>query len=250
MRTRPPQVLCSAAGAPGAVLLAMLAMLTVTLSHIPIAHAARAPHVQLNWFDRLPARVEYFNDSSSVLWHSKADGRLYHSPDEGATWAPVSAIPAGRAQHLVLHPYDKTAAYVLSSGTDHWRTADAGRTWHPWTSPVPPVLASQPPLSFNADYARWDDIIFLGNKCTSTGWLGGRCVQQVRLSLSSLGFFPPLHIPSDAASPIMQVFHFYTLLRGSSLTSPIIFHRLRSPTRFMLLIRHTLPPTGFSLSCA
>lgn len=186
VRTLPP----AATALRRSFLLAALA--AFVLSFVPAVQAARAPAVKLTWFPHLPSRVEYFEDSSSVLWHDSKQGRVYRSSDEGASWDAIPTIPAGQAKLLVLHPYDKTAAYVLGAGTEHWRTADAGVTWKAWNSPVPPDLSAIP-LNFNADYARWDDIIFIGSSCTRD-WIGDKCTPAVRCYthkplLSSVQFF-------------------------------------------------------------
>ncbi|WFD26616.1 vacuolar protein sorting/targeting protein PEP1 [Malassezia nana] len=126
-----------------------------------------APLVQTSYFPNIPGQLRYFDGSSTVLWHDKAQGMVYVSNDEGKSWSPIKGPAAAEAQYLIMHPYDSRQAYVLSNGLQHWRTSNRGKTWQRFQTPDPPTQRLDNPLDFHADEKHYNHVIFSGKRCQS-----------------------------------------------------------------------------------
>ncbi|CAO1625062.1 unnamed protein product [Jaminaea pallidilutea] len=158
------------------ILLALAAAILLTLLSATPSQAASSPSVTISRFDSLPGRLSYFDDSTVVLYHDTIRGNVYRSQDEGKSWSQVTGPPNNKAYILAEHPYDKRMAFILTSGTEHWRTANRGETWQKFVTPQPPATRAGPPLEFNADEKHYDYIIFTGKKCQPwTPWGGSVC---------------------------------------------------------------------------
>ena len=110
---------------------------------------AAIPEVKVTHFPNMAAQIQYFEDSSVVIWHDAVDGIVYRSADEGKSWAPIKGPEQGQAHLFVLHPYDKTQAYILTRSTQHWRTSNRGETWQSFSTPHPPTTLKAMPLDFH-----------------------------------------------------------------------------------------------------
>lgn len=125
---------------------------------------AAIPEVKVTHFPNMAAQIQYFEDSSVVIWHDAVDGIVYRSADEGKSWAPIKGPEQGQAHLFVLHPYDKTQAYILTRSTQHWRTSNRGETWQSFSTPHPPTTLKAMPLDFHPTHHDW--ILFTGQACT------------------------------------------------------------------------------------
>ncbi|KAI0794611.1 Oligoxyloglucan reducing end-specific cellobiohydrolase [Fomes fomentarius] len=128
-------------------------------------------------FENLPARLFFFNDASTAIYHDVVKGAVYVSPDEGKTWSIPSSIPEGEAAMVIEHPFDSKTAFILSRGTTHWRTDNRGETWQKFDMPVPPALVGRP-LSFHSDPKKYGYILYQGTACDKSGGWGSRCSDE------------------------------------------------------------------------
>lgn len=140
------------------------ALLTVALWTYPLLAASDGPTFKDNKLDHYPANLNYFEDSDVVLYQDESKGNIARSGDAGASWELVKDIPEGKAFQLVMHPYDRTRAYVLTSpGIHHYRTHDQGKTWQSFLADTEMTMFRGEILSFHATEP--DHIIFNGMDC-------------------------------------------------------------------------------------
>ncbi|KAJ3573829.1 hypothetical protein NP233_g2168 [Leucocoprinus birnbaumii] len=131
------------------------------------------PKSEVSSFDNPPARVIFFDDTDSVIYHDSFEGNVYVSSDEGKSWKAAADIPAGKAVMVVEHPFNNRIAFVLTDGTKHYRTEDRGASWRSFEVPIPPALV-QKPLSFHSDTDKYGYVLYQGTSCDRIGW-GARC---------------------------------------------------------------------------
>lgn len=132
------------------------------------------PSIKSKQFDFLPRSVKYFDDSDVILLADEADRIIWRSGNAGVNWDKVSAVPEGKALGAVMHPFDRKRAYILTTGSTHWKTSDRGETWEEFDTETQPSDFRQP-LEFHAGNP--DKIIFNGVDCT-----GPFCSEIVRSS--------------------------------------------------------------------
>ncbi|GAA5963481.1 hypothetical protein JCM3765_006251 [Sporobolomyces pararoseus] len=126
------------------------------------------PSLSHTLFENLPTRIMYFQDSPVVLYFDQIGKNVLRSPDEGKNWKLVEGVPSNSALLLLEHPFDNSIAFILTSGTTHYRTMNKGENWLSFKTPLPPSLSSSTnTLTFNAK--KWDWILFTGSKCESGG---------------------------------------------------------------------------------
>ncbi|KAF9224207.1 Oligoxyloglucan reducing end-specific cellobiohydrolase [Gyrodon lividus] len=130
---------------------------------------AQDPDLSITYFDNLPGRLFFFEDTSSVVYHDVIDGDVYVSQDEGKSWSRATDIPRGEAMMVIEHPSDSRYAFALTAGTIHYRTEDRGKTWRSFDVPASPSYTPRP-LSFHSDPAKWDHILYQGTVCNPWGW--------------------------------------------------------------------------------
>ncbi|KAH7881943.1 hypothetical protein F5I97DRAFT_1932104 [Phlebopus sp. FC_14] len=147
------------------------AFLWATLSFLLFIGFAKAqdPELSVSYFENLPARLFFFEDTTSVVYHDIVEGDVYVSQDEGKNWDRATDIPRGAAMMVIEHPIDNRYAFVLTSGTTHYRTEDRGRTWRQFEVPARPSYTPMP-LSFHSDPAKWGYILYQGTICEPWGW--------------------------------------------------------------------------------
>ncbi|KAK7677436.1 hypothetical protein QCA50_019549 [Cerrena zonata] len=73
---------------------------------------AQDPQHTVSYFENLPARLFFFDDQPSLLYHDVVEGDVHVSHDEGKTWNRADDIPRGKAAMLIEHPFDSTYASV------------------------------------------------------------------------------------------------------------------------------------------
>ncbi|KAF9450688.1 vacuolar protein sorting/targeting protein 10 [Macrolepiota fuliginosa MF-IS2] len=131
------------------------------------------PKHEISSFENLPARIFFFDDTDSAIYHDSHQGNVYVSQDEGKSWAQADDIPSGRAVMVFEHPFNNRIAFVLTDDKKHYRTEDRGKTWRSFEVPIAPALV-QRPLSFHSDPQKYGYILYQGTVCDRVGW-GGVC---------------------------------------------------------------------------
>ncbi|KAJ7230698.1 vacuolar protein sorting/targeting protein 10 [Mycena pura] len=139
------------------------------LVSLPCLLLAQSPTHKITTFANLPARLFYFEDTTSVIYHDAMQGNVYVSLDEGKTWDLADDIPKGDALMVVEHPFDNSYAFVLTRGKTHYRTQDRGKTWQFFKVDVPPADVPRP-LSFHSDPKKSGYILYQGSVCEKSGW--------------------------------------------------------------------------------
>ncbi|EIW75279.1 Oligoxyloglucan reducing end-specific cellobiohydrolase [Coniophora puteana RWD-64-598 SS2] len=158
---------------------------------------AQDPQDSISYFDNSAAKLFFFDDSSTVLYHDLADRNIYISQDEGKSWDRAADIPQGEAAMLIEHPFDNKYAFVMTSGKTHYRTSDRGKTWRSFDVPV--KMAFTPvPLSFHSDPAKYGNILYQGAECTSWGPFGESCRDDTYYTLDAFDS-PPQLLRQDTA---------------------------------------------------
>ncbi|GAA5905768.1 hypothetical protein JCM6882_000453 [Rhodosporidiobolus microsporus] len=152
--------------------LASLVLSPSTTSALASPEGAK-PALTHTLFDNLPARILYFDDSPSVLYHDQLSRNVWRSTDEGKSWHIINGVPKGEAYVVVEHPWDNKIAFILSPTTTHYRTLNRGETWQSFVTPLAPSLGANT-LAFHAK--RWDWVLFTGQECEDKGgWTGRIC---------------------------------------------------------------------------
>ncbi|KIM23057.1 hypothetical protein M408DRAFT_266851 [Serendipita vermifera MAFF 305830] len=131
------------------------------------AQEVAVPQTTISYFEQLPFKFHYFENSTVVLYLASRTGDVYISEDEAKTWSPVDGAPNGDADRLTFmeHPFDNRVAFILSGGTKHYTTRDRGRTWHSFNVPMPLIWGQYPPLSFHADPEKVGYVLYQGRQC-------------------------------------------------------------------------------------
>ncbi|KAH7908483.1 hypothetical protein BJ138DRAFT_352183 [Hygrophoropsis aurantiaca] len=147
------------------------AFIWATLSFLLFIGFAKAqePQKQISYFDNLPGRLFFFEDTPSVVYYDIQAGNVIISQDEGKSWETAAGIPKGQAAAVIEHPTDSRYAFVLTTGLRHFRTDDRGRTWRTFDVPAK-VSYTAKPLSFHSDPAKWGHILYQGTVCSPWGW--------------------------------------------------------------------------------
>ena len=136
--------------------------------------SAKSPTITPYKASHRPENVQYFEDSDVILFQDWVENAIYRTDNAGESWKIVSDIPANEAWNMVLHPFDKKRAYVLTQESTHWKTDNRGETWQKFFTDASP--RGWQPLSFHA--LNPDKIIFNGQDCMSIF-----CKELVRNSL-------------------------------------------------------------------
>jgi hypothetical protein len=136
------------------------------------------PSIKSKQFDFLPRNVNYFEDSDVLLFEDDVHSDVYRSTDAGATWDKLEE-GKGKMLEILMHPFDKMRAYILTVEKTHYKTTDQGKTWEKFEVDAQATLFG-PALSFHA--ADPDRVIFNAMDCT-----GIFCSELVRLADSTCG---------------------------------------------------------------
>ncbi|KAI0653007.1 Oligoxyloglucan reducing end-specific cellobiohydrolase [Cubamyces menziesii] len=143
------------------------------------------PESSISYFENLPARLFFFDDSTTAIYHDVVKGNVHVSEDEGKNWKLVEEVPEGKAAMVIEHPFDSRVAFILSKGKTHYRTIDRGKTWQAFDMPVPPATVVRP-LSFHSDASKWGYILYQGLACTGSGW-GALCYDETYYTKDAFG---------------------------------------------------------------
>lgn len=123
------------------------------------------PSVKVTKFDHMPANLNYFEDSDSVVFHDTDKGKIYWSENAGRDWEAVKDVPDGKALGLFMHPYEHKTAFILTRGKKHFMTTDAGKKWNAIDVKMEPSRFQPIVMSFHASDPK--RIIFNGMVCES-----------------------------------------------------------------------------------
>ncbi|KAL0567823.1 vacuolar protein sorting/targeting protein PEP1 [Marasmius crinis-equi] len=148
----------------------------------------KEPTKQITPFDNLPARLFFFDDSTSAIYFDSMDGIVYVSEDEGRTWSAASGVDKGDAVMVIEHPFDNKFAFILTGGKEHYVTRDRGKSWLKFTVPVDLSMAARP-LSFHSD--EYGYILFQGTRCDGSGW-GAVCWDETYYTKQAFSDTPQL----------------------------------------------------------
>ncbi|CCM05586.1 uncharacterized protein FIBRA_07814 [Fibroporia radiculosa] len=170
---------------------AVVFRLAVFFSLLLTVLAQTQPESSISYFDNLPARLFFFADTTTAIYHDVVAGNVHVSQDEGKTWNLAAGLPEGKAAMVIEHPFDKSYAFVLTRGTTHYRTDDQGRTWRSFDMPVAPALVGQP-LSFHSDKSKYGYILYQGTRCESSGGWGSICYDETYYTKEAFSGEPQL----------------------------------------------------------
>ncbi|KAJ7113669.1 vacuolar protein sorting/targeting protein 10 [Mycena crocata] len=139
-------------------------------------------------FQNLPARLFFFDDTTSAIYHDSIEGNIYVSSDEGKSWKRAEDIPSGQAAMVIEHPFDSSYAFVLTRSKKHYRTEDRGKSWRPFEVPAPAALVARP-LSFHSDKSKYGYILYQGTVCDKQGW-GAICHDETYFTKDAFSSTP------------------------------------------------------------
>ncbi|KAJ7355652.1 vacuolar protein sorting/targeting protein 10 [Mycena albidolilacea] len=155
------------------------------LLSFPCLLLAQDPEHTFTSFPNLPARLFFFDDTLTAIYHDSVEGNIYVSLDEGMNWNIPEDIPKGTAAMVIEHPFDHSYAFVLTRGKTHYRTEDKGKTWRTFEVPISPALVARP-LSFHSDPKNYGHILYQGTVCDKSGW-GATCHDETYYTTDAFG---------------------------------------------------------------
>ncbi|KIM23059.1 hypothetical protein M408DRAFT_28179, partial [Serendipita vermifera MAFF 305830] len=102
-----------------------------------------------------PITSYYYLGPKTILAQSWSG--IWKSLNEGYSWSKIS-LDTETYTSILIHPYDETRAYLLTTNGTYHYTTDAGRTWHTGTPPPGAKGYMVPELAFHPtqhDYLIW-----------------------------------------------------------------------------------------------
>jgi hypothetical protein len=121
------------------------------------------PSVKRNKFEFIPYNVNYFDDSDVLLFEDGISHNVWRSDNAGEDWGVVEGVPEYKLLELVMHPFDKKRAYIITNERTHYKTDDRGKMWEEFNSDVMASIFREA-LTFHAGDP--DRIIFNAMDCT------------------------------------------------------------------------------------
>ncbi|AOA64001.1 Putative membrane glycoprotein [Komagataella phaffii CBS 7435] len=168
-------------------------MRTLTLLvYFVVAALAFTPQTNSRIFKGYPKKVVYFDDTASVVYHDGSDNEIYYSKDDGVTWTQLD-LGGASAHQVIVHPFDPSTAYILTTSETHFVTTDSGFTWNKVSSPEPPVTNEFPTLSqesssLTLNSKNFEYVLFAG-QCTDGSEI---CNRKYYYSLDNMRTFNEL----------------------------------------------------------
>ncbi|KAJ7065213.1 vacuolar protein sorting/targeting protein 10 [Mycena amicta] len=160
------------------------------LCSLPRLLLAAPPTRTISSFANLPARLFFFDDTTSAVYHDSVEGNVYVSDNEGKSWHRAEDIPKGEAVMVIEHPFDNSYAFVLTRTKTHYRTDDRGKNWRTFTVPIAPAMISRP-LSFHSDPKKYGYVLFQGTVCEKSGWTNS-CHDETYVTQDAFGSDPKM----------------------------------------------------------
>ena len=122
------------------------------------------PAVHQAEFDFVPFDVKYFEDSDTLLMINAKEYNAYRSDDAGVSWKKAEGVPEGKLMEMVMHPFDKERAYIITNDKEHYLTINRGKSWEKFTVPSLASIFRETLMFHATDSSR---IIFNAMDCTS-----------------------------------------------------------------------------------
>ncbi|KDQ61974.1 hypothetical protein JAAARDRAFT_76825 [Jaapia argillacea MUCL 33604] len=151
---------------------------------------AQDPETSITYFQNLPARLFFFDDTTNMIYHDVVEGNVYVSTNEGKSWERAPDIPESTISMVIEHPFDNRYAFALGKGMTHYRTEDRGRTWRRFDMPIAPAYTARP-LSFHSDPTKYGYILYQGTSCDRSGW-GAVCHDETYYTKEAFSDEPKL----------------------------------------------------------
>lgn len=122
-------------------------------------------------FDAFIEDWTWFVDTTNALARDAA-GKVWRSLNEGKDWDDVLKPYRGekgrdgqekdtKVIDVIVNPYDKKSAYLITQSKYLWFTNDAGKTFQELIVPLEPNILKAPILKFHRDHPDW--LIFVGS---------------------------------------------------------------------------------------
>ncbi|KAG6104253.1 vacuolar protein sorting/targeting protein PEP1 [Claviceps sp. LM219 group G6] len=121
------------------------------------------PSLAVTKFQHPPRNINYFEDSDVIVFQDKHKKNVYRSADAGVSWKQVDAVPDGKTLRLIMHPYERNRAYIVTTGKTHYRTEDRGETWTKFETDALPSKFQTEIMTFHAGEP--DRVIFNAMNC-------------------------------------------------------------------------------------
>ena len=83
------------------------------------------PAHTVSFFQNLPAKLFFFDDTTSVIYHDVVDGNVWVSEDEGRYWKLANGIPTGSTAMVIQHPFDNHYVSVSVAGSSPYMITDS-----------------------------------------------------------------------------------------------------------------------------
>jgi hypothetical protein len=79
---------------------------------------AQGPDKSITYFQDLPARLFFFEDTEIAVYHDSVERTAYISNNEGKTWERAKDLPKGEIVMVIAHPFDnhyvRLCTYLIS----------------------------------------------------------------------------------------------------------------------------------------
>ncbi|KAG6039311.1 hypothetical protein E4U41_002980 [Claviceps citrina] len=127
------------------------------------ALAKDGPSLAITKFQNAPRNINYFEDSDVIVFQDKHENNVYRSADAGVSWKRVDAVPDGATLALIMHPFERNRAYIVTPSKTQFRTENRGETWTKFDTDALPSKFQPEIMRFHAGEP--DRVIFNAMKC-------------------------------------------------------------------------------------
>lgn len=104
----------------------------------------------VNRFENVAFLINFFGGSDIIMFKDETKGNLYRLADAGVSWQQIKDVPMNKALRLIMHPFDRRRAYILTASKIQFQTDDRGETWTRFDSKALPSKFSDNILIFHA----------------------------------------------------------------------------------------------------